>query len=80
MTKEEHLLMIGVFTKQAQFIKIILEILKSRGIVEHDDMEAFESVVRLDLDSNDALFQDAQAAYVRLAKWCGIETGLGETP
>ncbi len=79
MTKEEHLLMISLFTKQAQFIKIILEILKSRGIVEHDDPAAFESAVRLDLDSNAALFQQTKAGYVRVAKGLGIEAGLGSS-
>lgn len=76
MTKEEHLLMISLFTKQVQFVKVILEILKSRGIVEHDDPAAFESAVRLDPESNAALIEQAKVAYVRLARGLGIQTGL----
>ena len=79
MTKEEHLLMVAVFTKQAQFVRVIVEFLKSRGIASPDDFPAFEYVVSQDLPSSAALFQQSKDAYLHLAKGLGIKTGL-ETP
>ena len=76
MSKGEHLLMIALFTKQAQFIKTIVQILTSRKIIEQDDAQAFEFAVALDAESNLELFEQARIAYVKLAKGLGIETGL----
>jgi len=42
MPPKEHLLILSLFTKQNQFIKVLLDILKSRGILDSDDARAFE--------------------------------------
>ncbi len=76
MTSQEHTLMIFLLAKQLQQIKIIVSILKSRGILGGDDAQAFESAVAFDLESNAALFQDAQRQYLDFAKRLGIDTGL----
>ncbi len=76
MTKEEHLLMISLFTKQGQFIKTLVAIMKSRGILQADDASAFAFATALDMESNVALYAEMRSAYVTLAKGLGIETGL----
>ncbi len=76
MTRQEHTLLLTLFTKQLQQIKIIVNILKSRGVLQADDAQAFESATVLDHESNAAIFSEARAAYLKLAKGLGIETGL----
>lgn len=80
MTRDEHVLMLSLFTKQTQFIKMLLDMLKSRGIVDQSDLPAFEFSVRLDAASNVALFEQAKEKYLALAKGLGIETGLENLP
>jgi hypothetical protein len=76
MTEKEHLLMVRMFTKQAQFVKVLANILKSKEIIEGDDAAAFEQATALDIQSNAALFAQSVVAYVKLAKDLGIETDL----
>jgi hypothetical protein len=68
MSPQEHLLMLTLFTKQLQQIKVIVNVLKSRAILQADDAQAFESATILDHESNAAIFAEAKAAYVKLAK------------
>jgi hypothetical protein len=76
MTTKEHMLVLGLFTKQNQFIKVLLDILKSRGILVADDARAFEFSQNVDASSNAAIFAEAKAKYLELARGLGIETGL----
>ena len=68
--------MVSMFTKQAQFVKVLANILKSKEIIEGDDAAAFEQAAALDIQSNAALFTQSVVAYVKLAKDLGIETDL----
>jgi hypothetical protein len=79
MTREEHLLMIFIMAKQAQFVKLFRELLKNHGIASQDELSAFDFVVTQDVASNAALLQQAKTAYLHLAKGAGVTTGL-ETP
>jgi hypothetical protein len=76
MTPDEHRLVIWVLVRQAQSTKALLDILKSRGILQDDDAEAFGSSVFLDEASNSALLQQAKAEYLKIAKVMGVVTGL----
>jgi hypothetical protein len=76
MTPEEHKLMLTLFTKYFQQIKVIIEILKSRGLLEGDDPMAFATAVHSDSESNERVFQQAAALYLQAAKRLGVETGL----
>jgi hypothetical protein len=76
MTRAEHALMIGMFVKHQLFIKMLIEVLKSRGIVSGDDLPAFEFSVTADASANERLFRDMSALYARTAKALGIETGI----
>lgn len=73
MTPEEHLLVLSLHVKQAQFNKILLDILKSRGIVTADDVRAFEFAASVDVASNSALLQQVRERYLRLAKGLGVD-------
>ena len=80
MTPEEHRLVIWVLVRQAQGIKTIIEILKSRGLLQENDAEKFASAVFLDEASNFALLQAAKAEYLKLARELGVVTGLEKSP
>jgi hypothetical protein len=80
MTHKEHLLVLTLFTKQNQFIRVLLDILKSRGILAADDARAFEFSQNVDASSNAAIFAEAKAKYLELARGLGIETGLENLP
>ncbi len=72
MTQKEHALMIAMFVREAKLIKIILEILRSRGIVETDDPAAFEALVRLDPKVISDLIDATEAVYWQTAKALGV--------
>jgi len=76
MTPKEHLLVLTLFVKQAQIAKVMLDILKSRGLLTDDDARAFEFSANVDAASISALFEQSKAKYLALARGLGIETGL----
>jgi hypothetical protein len=76
MTQAEHALILGMFVKQAQISKTIIEILKSRGIVSGDDLPAFEYGVNTDASSTAELVRDLTNLYNLMAKTLRIETGI----
>jgi hypothetical protein len=76
MTPQEHKLMVTMFTKQLQQLKVVIEILKSRGLLEGDDAMAYATVVHSDEQSNALVFQQAREMYLQAAKYLKIDTGL----
>ncbi len=72
MTREQHLLLITLFAKQNQSLRVIVEMLQSRGVISADDGLAFQAAVALDLERTSAIFEEAKAAYVQLARALGI--------
>jgi len=76
MTNAEHSLMIAMFVKQAQLIKTLIEVLKSRGLVSGDDLQAFEFRVNTDSPSNKQLLLQTTSLYLEAAKAVGVETGI----
>jgi hypothetical protein len=47
MTNDEHTLMIMMFAKQAQQIKVLFEVLKSNDLIKDDDIAAFTDIVQI---------------------------------
>jgi hypothetical protein len=45
MTQEEHLLIIEMFKQQALYYAGLVELLRSRGVIDPGDLEAFDDVV-----------------------------------
>jgi hypothetical protein len=76
MTKAEHALMISMFVKHQMFIKMVIEVLKSRGIVSGDDLPAFEFRVNVDAPGKAELFEAMTTLYVEVATRLGIDTGI----
>jgi hypothetical protein len=76
VTTPEHLLVLTILTKQLQQTKIIIDILKSRGILKGDDAQAFGFAASSDPETNAALFQDVLREYLKFAKRLEIVTGL----
>jgi hypothetical protein len=76
MTRAEHGLMISMFVKHQMFIMMVLEVLRSRGIVSGDDLPAFEFRVNVDAPARAELFEEMSKLYVQVAKRFGIETGI----
>jgi hypothetical protein len=72
MTKDEHKLMVWMFTRQTMLIEALVELLKSRGIVESSDVEAFEALVfeRETLDR--AILESVGSQYTKFAQLLGI--------
>lgn len=68
MTDAEHVLLLTIIAKQQQHTKMLLDILKSRGLLTGDDAQAFEFSANVDAASNVALFRGVKEAYVQLVK------------
>jgi hypothetical protein len=76
MTTAEHGLMISMFVKHQMFIKMVIEVLESRGLVSGDDLRAFEFRVNADEPARAELFEYMSKLYVEVAERFGIETGI----
>jgi hypothetical protein len=72
MTDKEHALMIMMFTRQTQYIQMLLDLLKSREIIQTDDIPAFDFAVRNDPDSVVAL-HEVSGLYRAFANRLGLE-------
>ena len=77
MTDKEHALMMMMFTRQALYVQMLLDMLKSNGIIEGHDVPAFDSIVISDPDSISA-FERTDAQYRVFAKRLGL--ALPELP
>ncbi len=80
MTPEEHMLMLNLFFKERQGVRVLLNMLRSRGVLTPDDEQAFASAQNQDIGSNAAIFYEAKTAYLQMAHSMGIQTGLENLP
>jgi hypothetical protein len=80
MTPEEHMLMLTLYFKQQQAIRILLDMLKSRGVLTADDEAAFAFAQIQNEGSNAAIFDEAKDAYLTMAHAVEVETGLEQMP
>jgi hypothetical protein len=74
MTAKEHFLMLTLFTKQMQLLRILRDAMKHHG-VSVDDLEALEFAATSDPQAMFALQKRMWTEYVGLAKAMGIDTG-----
>jgi hypothetical protein len=77
MTDKEHALVMMMFTRQAMYIQMLLDMLKTNGIIQEDDIPAFDSVVTSDPNSVD-VFHRVRGQYSAFAKQLELE--LPELP
>lgn len=73
MTAEEHQLIIEMFKQQTLFYAGLVEILKSRDILEPGDLEAVDALV---IEKRDPIERHVVEDYRRIAATLGIRTGL----
>jgi hypothetical protein len=73
MTFEEHALLITMFAKQAQQIRILETILKAKGILEGDDTTAFAAAAWADDPATDAVADNVADKYRAVCNALGIK-------
>jgi hypothetical protein len=76
MRTAEHGLMIAMFVKQRLFIKMVVEVLESRGLVSGDELRAFELRANADEPAKAELFEYMAEIYAETATRFGVETGI----
>jgi hypothetical protein len=76
MTRQEHELMILMFSRVNEALGAIKETLKSRELWTADDEKAFSNLVHDDDKKLSSYFFQATKDYLRLAKASGVVTGL----
>jgi hypothetical protein len=74
MTPEEHQLVIEMFKQQTLYYAALVEALKSRGILDRGDLQAFDDFVSA--SSREALERNVKAHYLEQCKVLGVTTGL----
>ena len=80
MTPQEHGLMLAIFTRQAMLIKALADVMRSRGIIEFDDVAAFDSVVSQQEILALPVGLRTAHLYQEVAQSLGVETGLEIPP
>ena len=80
MTQSEHLLLVLIYFKQQKAIRILLDMLRSHGLLTADDEKAFAFAQTANAPSNAALFDEAKSNYMKIAESLGIQTGLEQLP
>ncbi len=75
MTPDEHRLMVFMFSRQTLLINALVEMLKSRDILQDDDVHAFESLAR-QTKQDMKIFNGVVSQYSRYAKELGLEDDL----
>jgi len=74
MTVQEHQLVIDMFARQLKLTRTLAEILKSRGILEDDDMDVFyETMPAISGLTSDHWIDEAEKTYRRIATPLGID-------
>jgi hypothetical protein len=76
MTHDEHRLMVFMFTKQVTIFRALLEALKARGVLEPDDLMAYESLVGSQKELTSDLFESVAEQYTEFAKLLGLGNQL----
>jgi len=73
MTLEEHQLMVGLYTLNLKMFRVLIEILKSRSIMDDSDLKAFYATLpALSGVTSDDLISLAAKAYRDIATPLGI--------
>jgi hypothetical protein len=74
MTDAEHKLMVFMFAQQLQRFMALIEALKSKGVLEPDDIMAYEQLVYAEEDRFARLFEATAVQYEDYAEGLGVQT------
>jgi hypothetical protein len=80
MTPQEHLFMLTMYARQSVKLNVLLEILKTRGILDADDLAAFLAHVAEETKEHREWFLEAWKTYQSTAASLHITTGLEDFP
>jgi hypothetical protein len=72
MTAEEHKAIVSMFAFQQQKINLLVSVMKSKGILEADDLSAFEFAARADIDANGVLAREVASWWATLCQVSGV--------
>jgi hypothetical protein len=78
MDTKEHYLLVLMFARVYESLRVITDTLKSRELWTEDDERAFSSEVHLDTEKLRICMQAAAKDYLRIASALGMTTGLEE--
>jgi hypothetical protein len=74
MTQKEHTLMIYMFAQQSMVIKSLVEILKSRNVLDDGDLDAFDALVlRHETLNENGVIDHVAKEYQGFAKTLGVK-------
>jgi hypothetical protein len=73
MTADEHKLMIRMFSMQMLAIRSLVTALKSHGVLETDDLDAYLHVVGFEEMNDPEVSRRVANIYQVLARACGIQ-------
>jgi hypothetical protein len=76
MTPQEHLFMFTLYAKQSIKYNVLVEILKTRGVVDDDDLQAFFAHEIEQAKHYPEWTQQAWETYRLTAQGLGVLTGL----
>jgi hypothetical protein len=76
MTHAEHKLMLFMFVKQMSLFRALIESLRSKGLLEKDDLQAYEALIRSSDELNQSVFDQVSGYYSGFATSLGIENQL----
>lgn len=65
-----------MFAFQQQKINVLIEVLKSKGILEGDDLRAFEFATHADVPANAALALEVSTFWANLCQKAGVDLPL----
>lgn len=81
MTPKEHELLARMFAAQMEYTKMIIELLRSRGIAESDDdYQAFVSLVREGASHSEHALRATRAQYLTTARDIGLPVSFPKRP
>jgi len=78
MTHEEHQLAVFMFARVIQRITALTEALVSKGLIEADDVKAYEGLVFDQRDQSLAQFVEVAKQYEEFAEGLGIKFRLSD--
>jgi hypothetical protein len=79
MTAQEHVFMLSMHAMQSAKFNTLVEVLKTRGVLDDDDLQAFSHAAE-ETREHQEWFQNAWRAYQGIAKGLGVTTGLQDVP
>lgn len=80
MTLQEHLFMFTLYARQSVKYNILIEVLKTRGIIEGDDLDAFLAHDVQEAHEHYEWTLQAWKSYQYVAQGLGVTTGLEDQP